>query len=105
MAYDDNSYRVMDRPGTGVTRTLRFDLIADLTWAVSYRGRVIARLEQSISGWDASLYETIHYRVSFPDGRVCDTREMLRTVVGWDTPSVLQRIWWDYNGYRPMMHY
>lgn len=102
MAYDKNTYAVDDRPSTGVRRTLHFDMVADLTWAVSYRGNVIARYEQSVNGWDMGLYDTIHYRVTFPDGRVCDTREMHRKVVGWDTPSVLQRIWWDYNGYRPM---
>jgi len=102
MAYDDNAYRVQDRPGTGVTRTLRFTKVADLTWTVTYRGSEIATYTQSVNGWDAGLTTIIHYRVTFPDGRIRDSRDVSRKVVGWDTPSVLQRIWWDHNGYLPM---
>lgn len=102
--YHDNAFRVDDRPGTGRTRTLRAVALGDLTFAVTYRGVELARYVQSIHGADASYATAIHYRVTLADGRTYDTRDGIdaRRAIGFDTPSILQRIWWDYNGVRPI---
>lgn len=96
------TYRVVDKYGTGTMKTLRVELVAPLTWRVTHRGEELATLEQSKSGWDAELYEVIHYRVTFKDGTVADSRELGRKAVGWDTQSVLERLWHHVTGYRPL---
>jgi len=102
MSFRNGTCRVMHRPGTGQTRTIRHTPIGDLKWQVSYRNQVIGEYEQSVNGWDTHLMSVIHYTVTFADGSTFNTKTTDRLVVGWDTPSVLTRMWWHHTDYKKM---